>query len=90
MYKPLINLSDCEKFERCYPISGKYYNNLFEGTSLSYGIPEIKDTSLRFEKIAEFSSNPKIPFINIKVNDQFADESFTVYDHPRIFIFKKE
>ena len=28
-------------------------------------------------------------FLNIAIDDQSADESFTVYDHPKVMIFKK-
>jgi len=38
---------------------------------------------LGFKKIAEFSNHP------LFIDDQSADESFTVYDHPKIMIFKK-
>jgi len=38
---------------------------------------------LGFKKIAEFKNQP------LFINDQTADESFTVYDHPKIMIFKK-
>ncbi len=37
---------------------------------------------LGFKKVAEFTDEPII-------NDQSADESFTVYDHPKVMIFKK-
>lgn len=40
--------------------------------------------NLPFDKVAEFSVTP------LFVNDQSADESFTVYDHPKIIIFKKK
>ncbi len=38
---------------------------------------------LPFKKVAEFSNHP------LFIDDQSADESFTVYDHPKIMIFKK-
>lgn len=37
---------------------------------------------LGFKKVAEFTSYPL-------VNDDLADESFTVYDHPKIIIFQR-
>ena len=37
---------------------------------------------LGFRKVAEFTSYPLF-------NDDFADESFTVYDHPKVIIFRK-
>lgn len=97
-----------------YPITNRYYRNLFNG-------------SLGFEKIAEFTSRPNIPLPNIQFSifnfqfktphicltppffsyglvampsqqcplpgisfvDDYADETFTVYDHPKVIIFKK-
>ncbi|RME45373.1 MAG: hypothetical protein D6796_10590, partial [Caldilineae bacterium] len=42
---------------------------------------------LGYEKVAEFATPPRLgPLV---VDDQAADESFTVYDHPRAFIFRK-
>ena len=42
---------------------------------------------LGFDLVATFESDPSFgPF---KLNDQSADESFTVYDHPKVLIFKK-
>jgi len=46
--------------------------------------------SARFTKVAEFSIYPKLEIRNLKleINDSSADESFTVYDHPKVIIFK--
>ena len=52
----------------------EYYQDLFSG-------------KLGFEKVKEFTLSPSIFGINIP--DQSADESFTVYDHPQILIYKK-
>ena len=42
---------------------------------------------LGFELVEIFQSDPTFgPF---KVNDQFAEEAFTVYDHPKVLIFRK-
>lgn len=57
-----------------YPATIKYYDFLFAG-------------QLGFTKVAEFNSYPT--FLGITRVDQKADESFTVYDHPRVQIFKK-
>lgn len=38
---------------------------------------------LQYKKIKEFTSYPVIP-------DDWADESFTVYDHPKVLIFKNK
>jgi len=57
-----------------YPMSTRYYRLLFAG-------------ELGFEKVAEFTTYPRLgPFV---FNDDAADESFTVYDHPKPIIFQK-
>ncbi len=78
LYAPLQRLTDCKSLpqDRCYPLTSDYYRNLFNGT-------------LGFQKIAQFQDYPTIPFFDISINDQTADESFTVYDHPKIMIFQK-
>jgi hypothetical protein len=77
LYVPLQKLDDCQKFEKCYPRTSEYYKSLFS-------------EKLGFKKIKEFSSYPTIPIFGWEINDDAADESFTVYDHPKIIIFKKE
>ncbi|MDQ3707102.1 MAG: DUF2298 domain-containing protein [Chloroflexota bacterium] len=57
-----------------YPVESKYYELLFA------------------EKLGFVSANttqvtPEL--LGVKINDQPADESFTVYDHPRVDVFKK-
>lgn len=78
LYVPLQKLTNCERLPvgRCYVQTARYYRQLLNG-------------QLGFQKVAEFAIYPKIPFINSTINDQGADESFTVYDHPKIMIFKK-
>lgn len=78
LYVPLQKLTDCNNLPpfHCYPTTANYYKNLFSGKS-------------NFQKIAEFSVYPAIPFFNIPINDQSADESFTVYDHPKVLIFER-
>ncbi len=57
-----------------YPITKRYYTMLFDG-------------SLGFEPVKISTSFPRLgPFI---IDDRFAEESFTVYDHPQVYIFKK-
>ncbi len=58
-----------------YPMSTRYYQALFDG-------------ELGYELIAEFSTPPRLG--DFVIDDQPADESFTVYDHPKAYIFKKE
>jgi len=57
-----------------HPTTAKFYPLLWSG-------------NLGFKKIAEFDSFPKI--FNIKINDEYAEETFTVFDHPHITIWKK-
>ena len=78
LYVPLQKLANCKKypFPYCYPLTSEYYHKLFSG-------------QLGFSMVAEFSIYPTIPFTNIRINDQAADESFTVYDHPKVMIFKR-
>ena len=79
LYTPLQKLTDCNKLPsgRCYPRTSEYYKELFHN-------------KLGFAKIVEFSNYPTVPFTKIKLVDDSADESFTVYDHPKIMIFKKD
>ena len=62
-----------------YPLMSKFYEDLFQN-------------KLEYKKIKEISSYPKfyLSGLNIQFNDSSADESFTVYDHPKVMIFKKE
>jgi hypothetical protein len=79
LYVPLQKLTDCKELPpgKCYPLTAEYYKDLFAG-------------KLGFKKVAEFTNYPTIPFTNIKIIDDNADESFTVYDHPKIMIFRKD
>lgn len=80
LYAPLMKLTNCQNLPayKCYPLTANYYKKLFAG-------------NLGFKKVAEFSVYPKLEVISWEfvVDDQSADESFTVYDHPRVMIFKK-
>ncbi len=75
LYTPLQKLTDCKNLpkDKCYVTTANYYKDLFSD-------------KLGYSKVAEFSSYPNIFGLNI--NDQSADESFTVYDHPKVIIFK--
>lgn len=61
-----------------YPRMTKFYKDLFAG-------------KLSYKKIKEFTSYPKIQISKFKfqITDDSSDESFTVYDHPKVMIFKK-
>ena len=57
-----------------FPLTTRYYDWLFNG-------------QLGFEPVKEFTSYPQ--FLGITINDDNAEEAFTVYDHPKVIIFKK-
>jgi YYY domain-containing protein len=77
-----------------FPMSTIYYRNLL-------GCPQEKTIEwcyrvakpgqfaggLGFELVETIQSDPQIGPISI--NTQFAEEAFTVYDHPKVLIFKK-
>lgn len=75
---PLQRLSDCKKYLACYPLTSTYYRQLFSNR-------------LPFRLVKQFSVSPTLQMFGIPltIDDQYADESFTVYDHPTIFIFQK-
>jgi len=62
-----------------YPLMTKFYQNLFAGKT-------------NYKKIAEFTSFPSLSYLGIPltINDEGAEEAFTVYDHPVVMIFKRE
>jgi hypothetical protein len=68
------------KLPEKYPQTTKYYQSLFDNTG-------------DFKKVAEFTSRPCFPPFGNKqffcFKDDNADEAFTVYDHPKVIIFKK-
>ena len=77
-----------------YPLTTEYYRQLIgcpSGMSIiacySVAEPGMFEEQLGFELIKVFQSDPNIG--NIRFNTQFADESFTVYDHPKVLIFRK-
>jgi YYY domain-containing protein len=57
-----------------YPLTIRYYQLLFSG-------------KLGYERVQDFTSYPSL--FGIQIPDQSAEESFSVYDHPRVQIFKK-
>ncbi|MBN1579239.1 MAG: phospholipid carrier-dependent glycosyltransferase, partial [Anaerolineae bacterium] len=58
-----------------YPISTEFYRLLFAG-------------ELGFARVAEFTAYPGL--FGIEIVDDDADESFTVYDHPKPVVFRRE
>jgi len=74
------------RIDRCYyqqkqlPKLNQYYQNLFSG-------------KLGFIKVAEFSSYPKISFLGktlIEFPDEEAEETWIVFDHPVIRVYKRK
>lgn len=58
-----------------YPVTSKYYDLLFKG-------------QLGYIKVAEFSSYPN--FFGFEINDDLSEETFQVYDHPKVMIFRNQ
>lgn len=82
------------RLELRYPLTLRYYQLLFDCECSSdamekraYGLEPPFKSPLGFDLVAIFVSHPNLG--PIQINDQNADESFTVYDHPKVFIFKK-
>ncbi|MGW8250416.1 MAG: ArnT family glycosyltransferase, partial [Anaerolineales bacterium] len=77
-----------------FPLVTNYYRNLLgcpeEQSILScYQVarPGMYQGNLGFELVEVFQSDPSIG--QLRINDQPAEEAFTVYDHPKVLIFKK-
>lgn len=56
-----------------YPLTSRYYKLLFS-------------EKLGYEKVAEFTSYPSI--FGFEINDDASEETFQVYDHPKVIILK--
>lgn len=57
-----------------FPQTSRYYETLFDG-------------SLGFELIETFQNQPSL--FGITIDDSSAEEAFTLYDHPTVFIWQK-
>ena len=69
----------CDYLRKRYPLLNNYYDKLFSG-------------ELGFEKVAEFSSYPRVQLFGktiLEFPDESAEETWTVFDHPVIRIYKK-
>lgn len=59
--------------EEKYPVTSNYYELLFA-------------EKLGYRKIAEFTSYPAL--LGMEINDDMSEETFQVYEHPKVIIFK--
>jgi hypothetical protein len=67
-----------QRLPNLYPKTTRFYNALFTGT-------------LGFREIKEFHSYPQLEIGNWKLElpDEAAEETWSVFDHPAIRVFKK-
>ncbi len=75
-YRELMGCAPDEEIIRCYHEAN----------------PGDYEGRLGFDLVAVFETFPKLdlPLVGeIEINDQYAEEAFTFYDHPKVFIFKK-
>jgi YYY domain-containing protein len=78
-----------------YPLTSEYYRQLM-GCPGELTIEECYNSAepgryqgaLGFDLVKTFQSNPRLGAWEI--NDQPSEEAFTVYDHPKVFIFQKQ
>jgi YYY domain-containing protein len=77
-----------------FPLVTQYYRHLIgcpEERSIEwcYNVAQVGDFqgNLGFELVEVFHTRPTIGPVSI--NTQFAEEAFTVYDHPKVFVFQK-
>ena len=62
-----------------YPLMSKFYSDLFANKT-------------NFRLINEFHSYPSLRYLGIPIDfdDSNAEEAFTVYDHPTVYVFEKK
>lgn len=77
-----------------YPLSTFFYRQLLgcqenQETLDCYYQAEADGTSgsLGFDLVATFTSYPNLG--SLEFNDQYAEEAFSVYDHPKVLVFEK-
>ncbi|MFZ2026734.1 MAG: hypothetical protein WAV30_05610 [Microgenomates group bacterium] len=61
-----------------YPVTSKFYAAMMKGEA-------------EYSLVKEFTSYPSLGYLGIPIDfpDQWSEEAFTVYDHPKVMIFKK-
>jgi YYY domain-containing protein len=77
-----------------FPMNSAYYRHLLgcpsdKSIEWCYNSVEVGDFKgdLGYELVSVFQSDPGIAQLNL--NDQGSEEAFTVYDHPKVLIFRK-
>jgi hypothetical protein len=62
-----------------YPQTSAFYKQMMAGTR-------------GYQLIKSFTSYPSLRYLGIPLDlpDQWAEEAFTVYDHPEVLLFKKK
>ncbi len=62
-----------------YPQMSSFYQRLFAEQT-------------PYKKVAEFNSFPSLEYLGIPLtlNDSWAEEAFSVYDHPQVMVFKRK
>ncbi|MBN1265394.1 MAG: glycosyltransferase family 39 protein [Anaerolineales bacterium] len=77
-----------------YPLSDAFYRALFDCPTTqsvlacgAYLQPNGSVSDTGYELVAVFASHPAVGALQL--NDQLAEEAFTVYDHPKVLIFRK-
>ena len=83
-----------------YPLTTAYYRALIgcpadKDVIWCYNVakPGMFQGQLGYKLVAVFESFPTIDIPGVfkwEANDQFAEEAFTVYDHPKVLIFQKQ
>ena len=67
-----------QKVPSRYPVASQFYTDMFQNKR-------------GFTLVGDFVSYPSLRYLGIPVDfpDQWAEEAFTVYDHPQVLIFKR-
>ncbi len=82
------------RLQQHYPLTQRFYRGLLACDASSsvfdcYATAEApKLGSLGFELIKTETSYPHL--FGVPINDQYAEEAFSVYDHPKVMLFKKQ